>query len=89
MDPLRNGTFVGGLPSLILFATELTRVFKTFVVSQALQANYITITIARNTNIYDLYHRNTSERGNETVYSGSKWRVNYQDPPNEFEVCDN
>ncbi|KAK4696192.1 hypothetical protein P7C71_g1686, partial [Lecanoromycetidae sp. Uapishka_2] len=89
MNLSQDGAFIGGVPSLDSFTTDITRIFKTFVVSQALQANNIVITVARNMSVYDLYHRNASEWGNMTVYSGNKWRVNCQDPPNEFGVCDN
>ncbi|KAL8690950.1 MAG: hypothetical protein Q9218_003726, partial [Villophora microphyllina] len=66
----RGGAFVGTLPSLNLSTTQLTRIFKTFIVSQALQADNVIITVARNLTPYDLYHREEAQWGNQTVYKG-------------------
>lgn len=52
-----NGSFIGSAPSVNLSTTEITKIFKTFIVSQALQANNIIISVARNLSVYDLSHK--------------------------------
>ena len=69
-DMTANGAFIGSQPSLNLSTTRFTSILKTYVVSQALQANNIIITVARNLTPYDLYHRQEFEWGNETLYEG-------------------
>ncbi|KAI9695804.1 MAG: hypothetical protein M1836_006070 [Candelina mexicana] len=51
-----NGSFMVKAPSLNASTNNLTRVLSTYIVSQALQANNIIVTVAENTYPYNLTH---------------------------------
>ena len=85
-----NGSFIADTLSLNATTQGLTRLLKTYVVSQALQSHNIIITVARNFSVYELSHRKFSGQAEDGVMLPyNKWHVNCQDPPDQFGVCDN
>ncbi|KAL8870026.1 MAG: hypothetical protein Q9174_003829 [Haloplaca sp. 1 TL-2023] len=88
-DLARNGAYIAKHQSLNASTTQLTRVLKTFIVSQALQANNIIMTIAENTNPYEVT-RNLSASTSPAAKRNS-WHVNCHDEFDDmpYGVCDN
>ena len=84
-----NGSFIADQASLNATTTELTRLLKTFVVSQALQANNIIITVASNISAYDLSQKKFTKPENGTMLPQNAGHVNCQDKPGPDGVCDN
>ena len=60
-DMTADGAFIGSKPSLSLFTTKITKILKTYMVSHALQAKNMVITVARILTPYDFYHREESK----------------------------
>ena len=84
-----NGTFIADQASLNATTSGLTRFLKTFVVSQALQANNVIITRAENISAYDLSQKKFTSPENGTMLPQNAEHVNCQDEPDEHGVCDN
>lgn len=78
--------------SLNASTSQLKRVLSTFIVSQALQANNIIVTVAHGVSPYNLTH-NLTRYANYTlpfsVLPQNAWHVNCQDEYNDVGVCDN
>ncbi|KAL9621295.1 MAG: hypothetical protein Q9204_008127, partial [Flavoplaca sp. TL-2023a] len=88
-DLAQNGAYIAKQQSLNASTTRLTKVLKTFIVSQALQANNVIITVAFDTNPYEV-SRNLSASSSEIAQANS-WHVNCHDEFGEmpYGVCDN
>lgn len=72
----QKGAFIAKQPSLNASTANITRTLNTFIVSQALQANNIIITVANNTNPYEV-SRNLSSGGR--IAQQNAWHVNCQE----------
>lgn len=85
----QNGAYIAKQQSLNASTTQLTRILKTFIVSQALQANNIIITVAKGTNPYEVM-RNLSA-SSSTIAQSNAWHVNCHDAYEQmpYGVCDN
>ena len=85
-----DGSFVANQPSLSASTGSLSRVFKTFIVSQALQSHNIILTVAENFSIYELSHKTFVQPQNGTMLPQNAWHVNCQDQPTiDKGICDN
>ena len=84
-----NGSFIAKQPSLNATTNSLTKVLKTFVVSQALQANNMILTVAAGVNAYDISQRNFSKVENGTMLPQNAGHINCQEKPDFYGVCDN
>ena len=86
-----NGSFIAFQPSLNASSTEIAKTLKTFVVSQALQANNVILTVARNFSVYDLSNRKFTQPDNQTMFPHNSWHVNckIQPSPETYGICDN
>ena len=88
-DLAQNGAYIAKRQSLNASTTRLTKVLKTFIVSQALQANNVIITVAFDTNPYEVT-RNLSASSSEIAQANS-WHVSCHDEFGKmpYGVCDN
>lgn len=80
------------MTSLNASTSQLKRVLSTFIVSQALQANNIIVTVAQNVSPYNLIHNLTTHANHTLPFSilpQNAWHVNCQDYYNDVGVCDN
>jgi len=78
--------------SLNASTAQLKRVLSTFIVSQALQANNIIVTVAEGVSPYNLTHTLTKHENFSLPFSilpQNAWHVNCQDDYNDVGVCNN
>ncbi len=78
--------------SLNASTAQLKRVLSTFIVSQALQANNIIVTVAEGVSPYNLTHNLTKHENFSLPFSilpQNAWHVNCQDDYNDVGVCNN
>ncbi len=78
--------------SLNASTAQLKRVLSTFIVSQALQANNIIVTVAVGVSPYNLTHNLTKDENFSLPFSilpQNAWHVNCQDDYNDVGVCNN
>lgn len=85
----QNGAYIAKQQSLNASTTQLTRILKTFIVSQALQANNIIITVAKGTNPYEVTPNLSAS--SSTIAQSNAWHVNCHDAYEQmpYGVCDN
>ena len=87
-----DGSFIANQPSLNATTTGITSLLKTFIVSQALQANNIIITVARNISVYNLSHQTFNGHAlNGTMLPQNAWHVNckVEEDAETYGICDN
>ena len=97
-----NGSFIAPQPSLSAITSDMTRTLKTYIVSQALQANNIVFTVARNLsafevsmNIFDpppgeAYANPYQPQYQGTILEMYKGHINCSEGPDPtFNLCDN
>ena len=89
-----NGSFLTKAPSFTQTITKMGHTLKTYVVSQALQANGIIITIARNTSAFAIAYKDGQERTSNGISTGIILpryadHINCSNGIDEFGVCDN
>ena len=84
-----NGAYIAKQPSLNASTAKVTSVLDTFIVSQALQANNIVITVARNTNPYEVSQNLSSS--SSSIAQQNAWHVNCHDNFTKEQpgICDN
>ncbi|KAL8685355.1 MAG: hypothetical protein Q9218_007814 [Villophora microphyllina] len=75
-----NGSFACKLPSINYTETGLTKLYKTFIVSRALQAHNVIVIVARGTSAYVF--------SGDNVRSEYRGHVNCQEPPDQYGIRD-